>query len=109
MRLSPEVIMKTTQKGPDTRLQKWWTSTRSSGKVSPDSSTPPSHGDSTLNPERNWHVHRQSGGSFGDAFGRQHVLHGEVSPKKNVAVEAQLEAEDRKKALLEQKQVRKGE
>lgn len=51
--------------------------------------------------------HRQSGGSFGDAFGRPHGLHGEVNPKRGAAIDAQLEAEE--KALLEQKQVRKGE
>ena len=54
-----------------------------------------------------WLARRQSGGSFGDAFGRPHGLQGEVSPKRGAAIDAQLEAEDQ--ALLEQKRARKGE
>lgn len=51
--------------------------------------------------------HRKSGGSFGEAFGRPHELHGEVSLKKGAIIDAQLEAEE--KALLDQKRARKSE
>lgn len=54
-----------------------------------------------------WYVHRHSGGSFGDAFGRPHEVQGEVSQKRGALIDAQLEAED--KALLEQKRARKTE
>lgn len=50
---------------------------------------------------------KQAGGSFGDAFGRPHELHGEVSHKRGAVIDAQLEAEE--KAFLDQKQARKVE
>ena len=52
-------------------------------------------------------IRRQSGGSFGDAFGRPRELQGEVSPKRGAAIDAQIEAEEQ--ALLEQKRARKAE
>ena len=54
-----------------------------------------------------WRIRRQSGGSFGDAFGRPRELQGEVSPKRGASIDAQLKAEDN--ALLEQKRARKEE